>query len=412
MTPFASLPQSVQLHLAALLFVAAVCHLGMLLYRGSLLISKRRAAVELSILLLLLLLLTSLRYGASFTDTIYPGVLLVLDTAVIARSFVCVVQARHRSTDILTPNAVREALNDLEAGIAFSDERGRLVLINHAFRNSVIQYTGVSPRTRDEIEGFFAGTGKPVDETDPMLFILPDGSVRRFQESSLTEQGLNGFTQMSVFDVTALYDNNEALRRTNEELKRTNEALRTSYERLSERIRDQETLRLRMRVHNDMGSALIAVASLLHGESDNDPDRLLTQLRQAVSYFSKREVFASTEWDDVVRQAKNIGIRLELEGNLPEDTDIHLLTAAAAECVTNCARHAAGSCVIVKEDLSAASICYRITNDGQVPLRPIHEGGGLSSLRRQADGAGWQMQILSEPRFELILTKISEEEQR
>ena len=103
--------------------------------------------------------------------------------------------------------------------------------------------------------------------------------------------------------------------------------------------------------------------------------------------------------------ANTIGVRLNVQGNLPEDTEIkNLFVSAAVEALTNAVRHGKATTLFI--ELHENSYCYKVVfrNDGQQPTAPIKEGGGLGSLRNKVQRANGEMSVLSQPAFQLAIT--------
>ena len=107
---------------------------------------------------------------------------------------------------------------------------------------------------------------------------------------------------------------------------------------------------------------------------------------------------------DTIRHAEELGIYVQISGNFPQHPSYRLLTdRAIRECVTNCARHAHGSTVLVKIEKGANEYSIRITNDGDAPEKNAEEGGGLSALRKAAESEKCIMQVSFSPEFCLVL---------
>jgi len=242
------------------------------------------------------------------------------------------------------------------------------------------------------------------EKLDEELCRFPDGRVWRFQTVPLTEPELSGFLQTTAQDVTELYAVNAQLARDNEALRAAIGRMRGMVDRLSDLVREQETLNLKIRIHNDIGSSLIALSGLADGGGREDTEKQLQVLERALVYFGSDYPAAEGTLEAVRRQAEEMGVTLETEGYLPHGGALEELVAAAArECVTNCVRHARGSRVTVRLSERGGVYTAAITNDGQVPAGPIAEGGGLSALRRRVEGAGGEMHLAHAPRFALIL---------
>ena len=335
--------------------------------------------------------------------TAFVALLLLAAAAYVA---VEAVRERKRRRTELSANAIKQAFDDLPTGICFADETGRIILINHAMGELGAALTGSYPQSTwdltDALKDPPPGCGVVRLEPEPPLCRFPDGRVWRFRTTVL--EGLDGVTQILAQDVTELYEGNARLQRDNAELRRVIAKLRKMFQRLSEQVREKETLELKMRIHNNIGTSLIAISEMMNGGGEGDVEHQLAVLKYAISYFSNDFPAARGTFEEARQKAAEMHVTLELDGYFPQNPDMERLIAAAArECVTNCVNHAGGDRVRV-EVIERADI-YRviITNNGKVPEREITEGGGLSSLRRSVESAGGEMSVSHRPAFALIL---------
>ena len=176
------------------------------------------------------------------------------------------------------------------------------------------------------------------------------------------------------------------------------------YKRLADRIREQENLNLKMKIHDDIGTSLITISKIMDEGINEDIETQLTLLQNAVSYFSGRPHIITGTFEDVQRKAAEIKVKLFLDGYIPQNDVLEkLIVSAAGECVTNCVHHAHGSQVNVK--ITEQNNFYKvvITNNGTAPKEKIVEGGGLSALRKSIEAIGGEMYISHSPAFALIL---------
>ena len=178
------------------------------------------------------------------------------------------------------------------------------------------------------------------------------------------------------------------------------------YEKIGDKIREQETLVMKMQVHDNFGRSLLSIRRILERKEDPDKmDKQLSVLKHLVYILTGSAVESMEEvYKDTVRHAEELGISVQISGNFPLHPSYRLLTdRAIRECVTNCARHAHGSTVWVKIDKNADEYTVQITNDGEVPDKNAEEGGGLSALRKAAESGKCRMQVSFSPEFCLIL---------
>ena len=320
--------------------------------------------------------------------------------AVAVYACVRVLLEQRRRKNRISPASIKEALDNLGSGILFSNESGRVMLMNYKMAHFCFSAAGIYPRTLQELT--------PVIETlecvdsERGLYRTRDGRVWHYQSTGLREPSLRDYMQVTVQEVTVLYDANALLERENEQLRRTNEEIAAMLERLADRIREQEILALKTQIHNDIGMSLIALSKLAASGEQRDVDTQINVLENAVGYFSNNRVLAAHEDMESVRlYARELGVTLEVHGTVAVFEE--LVAAAAEECVTNCVNHAGGDAVFVDIEQAGKEQVVRITNNGKIPDKPIRESGGLSSLRRQVEGRSGKMEITHMPRFVLTI---------
>ena len=407
MTAFSMLGYDAQLALEFVMLQVSMAVLALIFYRF-VSVGKFRECIPDVLLFWALLILLSFLKGADRSNTETPyfvklNVFFILSVAATVVLY-CVIGLRlqrARNKNTLTPSAVKETLDDLHTGICFTDLDGRIILINHAMNDLVESLIGTYPQTLDEIHNALDIKAEKNGE----LYILPNGTVWRLSETALTNPGLENCRQTAAFDVTELYSANENLKEENEELRRTNEKLAAMYERIADRIREEETLNLRIRVHDDIGASLIALSELLNSDSDADADTELLVLQNAVSYIGGSSSFEAGSFEELRQKAAQVNAKLQLDGEVPEgETARRLFEIATRECVTNCIRHALGDEVYINVEKLDGAYSVSYTNNGRPPAGEITEGGGLSALRKSVEAVGGTMKLYSKPEFKLELT--------
>ena len=413
MTAYASLAPEIRLILAGIVFLASLGELALCLYRYICTETLRRCALPVALYLGLLVFL-SVAVGSHPQDGMpvhpiyFPWLCFPLLAALVAAHSAVILRREYRQSQRqIGPNSVREAIDRLDSGICFADKSGRLILINRTMNRLGFTLIGGYPQTISEIT---RALGKPSDtsgvfrlDESAALYRFPDGRVWKFQTAAIDEPGLEGFTKMTAQDMTELYRVNEKLAQDNMAIREAIVKMRDMIARMSDLAREQETLNLKMQVHNDIGASLISLSELTSGENEKDAETQVATLKKALAYFSSRPYAPPNDRDELNAFAAECGVALTFDGKLPEDGRAkELIHAAVRECVTNCVRHAGGRNVNVKLTEHGGVCTAVITNDGDAPNGPIVEGGGLSSLRRKVEKAGGEMYITHTPRF--ILT--------
>ena len=419
MTPYFSLPAQQRLLLAGLLFLAAMAVLALCLYRyicrGRLRSCVGDGAAFL-VLLGALACLVGLFSPGRTSVPVGPPWLVVPFAALAAGAYALtgILRESARSRKRLSPVSVKEALDNLNTGILFAGADGKVTLVNHAMNRLAFVLTGSLPLTAAPLLKALAqppeGSGVQRLEEAQHLYRFPDGSVWQFRTTPLEEPELPGYTQITAYDMTRLYEASRLLQEENEALRRSNEELRQLHLHIAEQVKEQETLELKIRIHDEIGAGLIAISGLMDGGSDEDVERQLKKLCNAVRFLGGPPARGGT-LDDAAAEAAELGVRLRFDGATPSGAAAsRLIALAARECVTNCVKHAGGTAVNVTVTARGKGLTAVFTNDGRVPQGPIEEGVGLSALRRSVENAGGRMHLSHEPCFTLTLDLPDEEE--
>lgn len=222
--------------------------------------------------------------------------------------------------------------------------------------------------------------------------------------------------QITAHDVTELYYGNIRQDQINEELREVNRRLHKMYERMADDISEKENLELKIHIHDTIGRSLLTIRDIV--ESGGSADDKLEALQQAVSVLTSDRPLLSCTMDKVRETAVKLGVIMRTEGSIPAGSVCESLTAAAAaECVTNCVRHAGGNEVYIRivsrnpSGRNSSVYDITITNNGKAPEGPISEGSGLSNLRRSIESAGGEMHTAFSPRFALLITLPEKEDE-
>ncbi len=313
----------------------------------------------------------------------------------------------------LSPSSINEATDDLPTGLCFTDPEGRIVLCNHIMSELTAACLDHSARSKSEIDRILAAAD---DEGIVDIYPAAGSNIHshlwKFREYPLTSPGVEGYTQITAYDVTELREGISLLNSENKEMKIVNKVLSRMYDRLADRVRERETLDLKMRIHNNIGTSLIRIGELIDDkgsdvteESREDIARQLDILKDAVDYLVDdfREGFLTL--GDMQSKARSMGGELVIIGEFPADESAdRLLASAAGECMTNCIRHAGGNRVTLRITEDEHLIRGELTNNGIPPQEPVVEGGGLTSLRRKVESEGGSLLIHTEPVFKMELT--------
>jgi hypothetical protein len=309
----------------------------------------------------------------------------------------------HLRKESLTRSSIKEALDQLPAGVAFAEMSGKVV-----FANLSMNAISESRYGKDimDIAGFGNNT------------IYSDGTKTwQFTQEHITWRG-KPYIQLTANDITEEARINEELKDKNKKLKEIKSRLEI-YNRRAEQITiSRELLNARRQVHSETGHILLASRHYMEHPESIDEDIFLNTLKQTNMHLLKEYEEDDTEVDqlaDAVEMAKAIAVRVKINGMIPETGELRdILASAINECATNTQKHAGGDTLTVTTEEKGDTVIFIFTGNGQppekdtagsgsVPENTIRETGGLASLRTLVENAGGTMEIKAEEDFTVII---------
>lgn len=321
-----------------------------------------------------------------------------------------------RCRNYLRENAIQESLDNLPSGIVFFDGNGMPKLMNRRMHQICMNLAGRDIQNITELE---EALSKPLKEQvffddDLKVYGFSDGSVWKFSEKEIITTGGDRFSQVLASEVSELYQSKVLLKRENQKLQEMSAAMKELSKNVVTLTREEETLSMKMRVHDNLGYSVLAAQRMLMRESEEDRDIFLSQWKQTLDLLNKDN--ASVEDEQLHRQvqdrAKFLGVKIIYTGEKIWESHIfRLLDIILLEALSNCVRHAGASELYVKFGSAEHEWGVVITDNGQKPEKNIKEGGGLSGIRKKVEQCGGTLRICSDPIFS-ITVKIPKEVRR
>ena len=321
-----------------------------------------------------------------------------------------------RRRNYLRENAIQESLDNLPSGIVFFDGNGMPKLMNRRMHQICMNLAGRDIQNITELE---EALSKPLKEQvffddDLKVYGFSDGSVWKFSEKEIITTGGDRFSQVLASEVSELYQSKVLLKRENQKLQEMSAAMKELSKNVVTLTREEETLSMKMRVHDNLGYSVLAAQRMLMRESEEDRDIFLSQWKQTLELLNKDN--ESVEDEQLHRQvqdrAKFLGVKIIYTGEKIWESHIfRLLDIILLEALSNCVRHAGASELYVKFGSAEHEWGVVITDNGQKPEKNIKEGGGLSGIRKRVEQCGGTLRICSDPIFS-ITVKIPKEVRR
>ena len=304
----------------------------------------------------------------------------------------------YRSKNI-TPDAIQQAIDALPEGVAISSEDGTVRLSNLRINNLSRTLTGKVLTNAREFWSYVTTEGS---EQGGQFFIRNAGeAVWLFNKDTLTIDG-TAYDQITAMNVTARYAIIRELEAKHERLQDIQRRMREVSDLSGKMFIAQEEADARAALHNQLGQVLLMGRHCINHPDVTDPGVVYAATMQMNQFLlgeaQKPYEGGEDELSQSISLANSIGVRVEMTGDEPTDTDARqILAQAITECAANTVKHAEGDRIMI--DISDAGIV--ITNNGKPPKGTIAESGGLLSLRRKIEALGGTMLIESDPAFAL-----------
>lgn len=311
----------------------------------------------------------------------------------------------HYRSNTITRSSIKEGVDKISSGLCFYVAGGRLILCNSRMNALCHAIVGRDLQNAELFWQILSG-GEVLPGVQRLSvgsypnFRLPDGTVWTF-----AREELDGFFQLTAANTTQQQALTDELLEKNLELAAMNLRLRKYGENVDELARAKERLEIKVRIHGELGQALLAARRYLVDESAQEPP--LDIWRRNIAMLRK-ETEAKKAEDPLTilrNAADSASVRLEIHGQLPEETEYRqFFLVAASEALTNAVFHAGARLLRIELMEAASQWTMRFTNDGRKPEKFITEGGGLGSLRHKAEHIGASMSVDSTPEFVLTIT--------
>ena len=240
------------------------------------------------------------------------------------------------------------------------------------------------------------------------IYAFPDGTVYHFAVRPVQDKYGIPYTEVMATDVSRLAALHAALQQENERLADANRRAKRLYDNMPDIVREEEILKMKMQVHDDIGHTLLAARRALRHEHD-----LARIKREAAEWESSISLLCRARQEDTAedpltcmqRRAAVLGAAVHLRGAYPAARATRELYALILrECTSNAVRHAGATELYADSEHRPQAWHLCITNNGTPPRAEIKEGGGLSSLRRRIEKAGGTVTVHSLPVFVLEVT--------
>jgi len=335
--------------------------------------------------------------------------------------------------------SVKHSIDSLNTGVLFCDDEGFILLSNTRMQNLMAAITGKVQRngryfyslltsgaidTQCKIMRFEGQNAEPQPNPKgevPLLIALPDGMAMKISLSELPV-GKKKYIQITATDISAQWKLTEELQHQNETLLQRQDELSMTIANLHTISHERETQKAKIRAHDILGERLTLLLHTIRSEQEKREDernkgqeipekadfsRLRSLSRELIDEMKEvNNSPAPHDGFDILKQTfESIGIKILLEGELPEDGEEEQLAMyVTREAVTNAVRHGLATEVTVCAERIEGNFHLKITDNGhRTASDTIIEGGGLGGIRKKIEPFGGTLHIASQPCFMLTV---------
>lgn len=311
----------------------------------------------------------------------------------------------------VSANSIKEAMDALSMGLCYHLSGGLPLLINERMDAIALRLTGESLLNAEEfwrklVDGGVTSIGVEALQTgERPIYRFPNGEVIGFGRNELKLKEGNVF-EITATDLTREHELTRELQKKQRQAKVINARLKSLLGTIEYVTMSRELLQLKVALHDNVGQILLMAKRYLICPGEVDQSALLELWRTNVRHLIGE---APEPWQIpyyvIGREADQLGIRLEIVGELPEEEALQpVVDQAISAHVINVLQHAEGTVATVRILEGEREYCLTFQNDGNPPEGEIRETGGLANLRKKVEEVGGSMEVSSRPRFEMRLT--------
>lgn len=338
---------------------------------------------------------------------------------------ICVIIAlwiQHLFMTQINASSIQVAINNLSDGLCIYGVDGRPLLMNRIIGELSFRLTGSTfvnaahlyqilstPREQEPFRRITFGDG--------ITLILPDEEIWQFTHQTV-KKGNTVYYRLVAHNITQLYRESMTLTHKQEDLQGIQERLSATLDAVEQTEHERESLKLKLQIHERFGQTILKGQQCLT-EEEPDPALLtdaLSQWKQTVDDFKNAFTdidnrHSSHPTEELMRIAHDLNCRIEItdpssynEERVIDDASEAVFTAIR-EALYNAVRHANATRLYITVNRSKdGSVHYIITDNGTAKSKEIHEGGGLTSIRRELERIGGSLNVFGHQGVRLEIT--------
>ncbi len=289
--------------------------------------------------------------------------------------------------------SVNEAFDRIPTGLCYYMADGTPIMVNESMQEISRKLTGRSIVNAKDF------VGKVPD------LVHNEEKIYSIRQNTLDIDGHEVY-ELTAADISREYGLSCKLELQYNRAKVLNSRLKALMGTIEYVTMNRELFQLKRSLHDNIGQSILIAKRYLTVPDSVDKKEMINFWRDNINHLVNDQ---PEEWElpyyVISKEADRLGIRLDIRGVLPEETElIPVVDAAISTELGNTLKHADGTVVTITVTEEDNRYILKMTNDGRPPESEITERGGLTNLRNIVEEAGGSMEITSLPRF--IMTVI------
>ena len=307
-------------------------------------------------------------------------------------------------------NVVREAIENLPTGLIFYDENGFLFLSNRIMHKLSIELTKKDLQNGFELQhdiDSLQSSEQCVIKGEEPAFTIFDDRIWQFSRSTIVIEG-KSYIELRADDITEVYHISDEIRETNRSLKLEKVRLAEHMKNIGNYISEEETLRVKMAVHDDFGELIARTVSAYEREANAEEKGEVilawSRLSERINRILTFDEVETNRLEKLLSLAEELGCEIEFIGKLPDESICReLILVAAFEFLKNAVYHARVDKIIVTIINEQNKVITTMYNENKTNQTQIIEGGGLTALRDKVEKIGGTMEVICDKGITLCI---------
>ncbi|MCR5743653.1 MAG: hypothetical protein K6F92_08065 [Lachnospiraceae bacterium] len=310
-------------------------------------------------------------------------------------------------------NSIREAFAKLPTGVCFASDTGDVLLSNNAANRFVwnvlgcelLNITPVWERLR-QIENEQQLSNQ--QSLNSIKIMLEDYTVKEINRKIIRVDNKR-FVEIIVSDVTSLYNLSEEVKNNNENLQNIRNELKELSKNLVKINHEEEVVRHKIRIHNDVGNTILATRNVLNSENCSRSDLLNISAQwrnlaeKLIGMNGETSEENSIQFKEILDTAEQVGVKVTLHGDFKSfDEHAFIVRQVLRETLINAIRHGQADEMDIYVNDYFDRTELRITNNGTIPEN-FNESGGLKNLREGLVREGGTLSFETDKIFTTII---------